>query len=305
MADLNLQEIHDTLISVAHEAGRMMLAANPTDIDTGTKLNSADIVTETDKAVETLVSKRLSAAYPSFEFVGEETYKPGVTKVTSAPTFIVDPIDGTTNFVHGFPSACISLGFAVDRAPAVGVVYNPWLDQLWTAIHGQGAFLTVGAVWGLEGGKGRRQKLPLAKNPAPLAGLDTALVGIEWGSSRDGVNYEVKTEVFKKLCASKETGGVMVHSLRSMGSAALNLCAVAAGSLDLYWEGGCWAWDVCAGWAILTEAGGIMAGGNPGDWEPTIDGRKYLAVRGAASGQKDIVEAFWKVVGTGRMEYES
>ncbi|KAI1327135.1 inositol monophosphatase [Xylariaceae sp. FL0255] len=304
MADLNFQEIRETLISVAHEAGRMMLAANPTDIDTGTKINSADIVTETDKAVETLVSSRLSAAYPNFAFVGEETYKPGM-QITAAPTFIVDPIDGTTNFVHGFPSACISLGLAVDRVPAVGVVYNPWLDQLYTAIRGDGAFLTVGANWGVEGGKGRRSKLPLAKSPAPLLGLDKSLVAIEWGAHRDGVNYQVKTDVFKKLAAAKELGGSMVHSLRSMGSAALNICAVAAGQMDMYWEGGCWAWDVCAGWCILNEAGGLMAGGNPGDWEPQIDSRKYLAVRGAPSGQREIVEEFWRVIGDGRMEYES
>ncbi|KAL7627534.1 hypothetical protein AAE478_001727 [Parahypoxylon ruwenzoriense] len=304
MADLNLQEIHDTLVTVAHEAGRMILSANPTDIEKGTKLNSTDIVTETDKAVEAHVSARLSQAYPSFAFIGEETYKPGV-EVTAAPTFIVDPIDGTTNFVHSFPQACISLGFAVDREPAVGVVYNPYLDQLWTAIRGQGAHLTQGAVWGVEGGKGRRSKLPFSKNPAPLEGLDTSLIAVEWGSLRDGVNFEVKTEVFKRLAASKETGGAMVHQLRSMGSAALNLCAVAAGQLDLYWEGGCWAWDVCAGWAILTEAGGIVVDGNPGNWNPTVDGRKYLAVRGAPRGQKEIVEEFWKVIGDRRMEYES
>ncbi|KAI1342314.1 inositol monophosphatase [Xylariaceae sp. FL0016] len=304
MSDINLQEIHDTLVLVAREAGRKMLAANPADLDTGTKLNSVDIVTEADKAVEALVSTELSKKYPSFAFVGEETYKPGM-QITDTPTFIVDPIDGTTNFVHGFPHACISLGFAVSRTPAVGVVYNPWLDTLYTAIKGEGAYMTVGASWGVEGGKGRRQKLPLAKNPQKLGGLDSSLVAIEWGSQRDGVNYDVKTEVFRKLCATKETGGAMVHSLRSLGSAALNLCAVAAGQLDMYWEGGCWAWDVCAGWCILAEAGGIMAGGNPGVWEPKIDERKYLAVRGAPSGQREVVEEFWKVVGDGRMDYSS
>lgn len=207
--------------------------------------------------------------------------------------------------MHNLPEACISLGFAVDRKPTVGVVYNPYQDKLYSAIRGQGAYVTIGANWGLEGGKGRVSELPLSKNPPPLNGLDTCLVAAEWGSSRDGVNYEVKTNVFKKLCASKETGGAMVHSIRSMGSAALNLCAVAAGQLDAYWEGGCWAWDVCAGWAILAEAGGIMVNGNPGDWEPKIDERKYLAVRGAPSGQKEIVEEFWEVIGDGRMEYES
>ncbi|KAI2607576.1 inositol monophosphatase [Hypoxylon fragiforme] len=305
MTDLNLQEIHDTLVKVAHEAGRMILAANPTDIATGTKLNSADIVTETDKAVEALVSSRLSSAYPTFAFVGEETYQPGM-RITPSPTFIVDPIDGTTNFVHGFPEACISLGLAVDRRPAIGVIYNPYQDLLYTAIRGRGAFATQGAFsWGLDGGKGRRRQLPLSRNPAPLGALDTCLVATEWGNSRDGDNYAVKTEVFKRLCASKETGGAMVHSIRSMGSAALNLCAVAAGTLDLYWEGGCWAWDVCAGWAILAEAGGIVVDGNPGNWNPEIDGRKYLAVRGAPSGQKEVVQEFWGVVGDGRMVYES
>ncbi|KAI0132473.1 inositol monophosphatase [Xylariales sp. AK1849] len=304
MTDLNLQEIHDKLIEIAHEAGRMIMSANPTDIDQGTKLNSADIVTETDKAVEDLVSSKLRSIYPSYAFMGEETYKPG-NKIGPEPTFIVDPIDGTTNFVHGFPSACISLGFAVDRLPTIGVIYNPYQDTLYSAIKGRGAYVTVGKVWGLEGGKGRTSKLPLAKNPAKLGSLDTALVAVEWGSSRDDANYDLKTEVFRKLCLSKSKGGAMVHSLRSMGSAALNLCAVAAGQLDLYWEGGCWAWDVCAGWTILAEAGGIMVSGNPGVWEPQIDERKYLAIRGAPTGQTEMVEELWGVVGEGKMDYVS
>ncbi|KAI1874866.1 uncharacterized protein JN550_002295 [Neoarthrinium moseri] len=304
MADLNLQEIHDALVSIAHEAGRMILSANPTDIDQGTKLNSVDIVTETDKAVEDLVSSKLRALYPTFAFMGEETYKPG-NKIGPEPTFVVDPIDGTTNFVHGFPEACISLGLAVDRRPAVGVVYNPYQDKLYSAVRGRGAFQTVGQVWGLEGGRGRVSRLPLARNPAPLAGLDASLVAVEWGSSRDDANYELKTAVFKRLAAAKPQGGAMVHSLRSLGSAALNLCAVAAGQVDCYWEGGCWVWDVCAGWAILAEAGGIMASGNPGTWEPAIDERKYLAVRGAPSGQKELVQEFWGVIGEGRMDYSS
>ena len=152
-----------------------------------------------------------------------------------------------------------------------------------------------------RGGPARR--LPLAGSPRPLEGLGTALVAVEWGSSRDGPNFDVKVETFRRLAASGEAGGAMVHSLRSMGSAALNLAAVAAGQLDAYWEGGCWAWDVCAGWCILTEAGGIMASGNPGDWEPALEERMYLAVRGAPSGQKEFVEDFWKVMGDGRMDY--
>lgn len=237
------------------------------------------------------------STHPSFSFIGEETYKPGSTHLTDAPTFIVDPIDGTTNFVHNFPAFCISLGFVVGKVPTVGVIYNPYLDELYTGIRGQGAFLSRHG--------GAKQKLPLKKEPEPLKDLSTCLVGAEWGSDRTGVNFEVKKKVFAKLAASKEDGGAMVHSLRAVGSAALNLAFVASGQQDIFWEGGCWAWDVAAGWCILNEAGGIMASGNPGDWEPAIDGRKYLAVRAAPSGQKAIVEELWAVMGDSRMEYES
>ncbi|KUI63799.1 Inositol monophosphatase 2 [Cytospora mali] len=314
MADINLQEIHDNLLAIAFEAGRMILGANVNSISTGTKLNSVDIVTETDQAVEKHVTTRLQTLYPAYLFVGEETYVAGQTKITDAPTFIVDPIDGTTNFVHGFPNACISLGFAVDRRPSIGVVYNPFQDLLYTGIRGRGAYVQRNASLAARGilkpeeeGSGcARVRLPAASGArAPALGdLSTALVAVEWGSSRDGNNYEVKVEAFRRLAASKETGGSMVHSLRSLGSAALNLCAVAEGSLDAYWEGGCYAWDVCAGWCILSEAGGLMASGNPGDWDPALDARVYLAVRGAPAGQREIVEEFWRVVGDGRMEYK-
>jgi myo-inositol-1(or 4)-monophosphatase len=217
-------------------------------------------------------------------FHGEETYDPA-HPLTDAPTFIVDPIDGTVNFVHGFPCACVSLGFAVGRVPTVGVVYNPSTKSLYSAIRGKGAFLN------------RETRLPLRGDDVePLSGLANALIAIEWGSDRSGQNWETKIRTFEKLGQSKENGGAMVRSMRSMGSAALNLCAVAEGTLDLYWEGGCWEWDVCAGWVILAEAGGIMVDGNPVGWETRLDGRKYMAVRGAPAGQKEIVEEFWSYI---------
>ncbi|KAK0701826.1 hypothetical protein B0T26DRAFT_532595 [Lasiosphaeria miniovina] len=303
MADIDLQQIHDTLLSVAFEAGRMILAANPHDISTGTKMNSADIVTETDQAVESMVSTRLRRAYPSFQFVGEETFVAGSTHITDAPTFVVDPIDGTTNFVHGFPHACISLGFVVGRVPSVGVVYNPFLDVLYTGVRGGGSFVQRNASLAGTPAAGPRQRLPLAGGAA-LGDLSSTLVAVEWGSQRDGENFELRARVFRALTASKQNGGgSMVHSLRSLGSAALNLCACAAGQVDIYWEGGCYAWDVAAGWCILNEAGGRMVSGNPGGWETQLDSRVYLAVRGASSGQEAIVEEFWKVIGDGKMEY--
>lgn len=211
----------------------------------------------------------------------QETYKPG-DKLTAAPTFIVDPIDGTTNFVHRYPYVSISLGFSVDLIPTIGIVYNPFTQTLYSAIKGQGAFLN------------QTTKLPLTP-PAPLGGLSSCLVAVEWGSDRSGNDFAVKSKTFSRLAATKENGGGMVHGLRSFGSAALNICAVASGGIDVYWEAGCWAWDVCAGWVILKEAGGIMVDANPGNWEPRIDERRYMAVRGG-EGQKDVVEEFWGLV---------
>lgn len=252
-----------------------------------------------------MVTARLRAAFPSFAFVGEETYQPDVTRITAQPTFIVDPIDGTTNFVHAFPNACISLGLAVGRVPVVGVVYNPFQDLLFTGVKGRGSYMQRNASLEEGKGKGEKVRLPLGgASPQPLGDLSSALVSIEWGSQRDGENFRVKARTFEKLAAAKEGGGAMVGGMRSLGSAALNLCACAAGQLDLYWEGGCYAWDVAAGWCILEEAGGRMVSGNPGEWETALDSRVYLAVRGAPSGQEGIVEEFWRVIGEGRMEYK-
>ena len=99
---------------------------------------------------------------------------------------------------------------------------------------------------------------------------------MEWGKEREGINWETVVDTFKNLTAKD---GGMVHDLRTFGGAALNLCTVAAGSVDMSWGGGWEAWDVCAGWAILLESGGRMFDGNPlkGFDEPAVDGKMYLA----------------------------
>ncbi|KAK6538621.1 hypothetical protein TWF694_010199 [Orbilia ellipsospora] len=287
MSDINLQEIHDFLITLARAGGEMITQAQPTTSRTGSKTNIADLVTETDKAIEKMLSDKIREKYPTFEFMGEETYKPGDI-LTPSPTFIIDPIDGTTNFIHGFPYACISLGLAVDLEPVVGVVYNPLTQQLFTGIKGHGSYLTSPFH--------DREKLPLREGESfEDGGLSRCLVITEWGTDRSGVNYDVKVNTFRKLCASKEDGGAMVRSIRSLGSGALNLCTVAAGWADVYWEGGNRVWDVCAGWVVLKEAGGEIVDANPGGWKPRVDGRKYLAVRGG-EGWQMVVKEFWGCV---------
>ncbi|PRT54728.1 Inositol monophosphatase 2 [Wickerhamiella sorbophila] len=288
MSDINLDEIRDTLVEIARTAGKIILERSGR-VTFDDKKNAVDLVTEVDKAVEVLVSDTLRSKYPQFEFMGEESYVPGETQLTDAPTFIVDPIDGTTNFIHFFPQACISLGFAVERKPVVGVVFNPFLNQMFTGVAGKGSFLND-------------EKLPLRK--ASKLSLQGSLCAIEWGTDRDNDNYEIKVRAFESLARGLSQGGGFVHGFRSLGSAALNMSNVAAGTLDSYWEGGCYAWDVCAGWVILSEAGGKVVGGNPGQWETPIDGRVYLAVRGAdAREQKKYIEDYWSHI-KGKLVYK-
>lgn len=257
-------------------------------------------MTETDQAVEAFIHRRVKERYPEYGFVGEESYHSGVG-ISDQPTFVVDPIDGTSNFAHGFGEACVSVGVLVRRKPTVGVVHNPFRNELWTAASGQGAFWST--PWVHEDGTitMKRQKLPLTS--APLQGLRPACIGIEFGSDREGPNFELNLKVFSTLVRTTTTGGRFVNSLRCTGSAALAICRVAAGQQDAFWECGCWAWDVAAAWCILREAGGIMVDGHPGEWNPPIDNRRYLAVRPAPEGQHAFVEDFWAVIGEDRSSY--
>ncbi|KAL8682845.1 MAG: hypothetical protein Q9186_001174 [Xanthomendoza sp. 1 TL-2023] len=305
MTDPNLQEIHDFLVGLAKKAGPKITSANPSTVDT--KKNSSDLVTETDKAVEDLISSTCQSEYPDYTFLGEETSKSG--RLTASPTFVVDPIDGTTNFVHAHPYISISMAFVKDFKPLVGVVYNPFTQHLYTAIKGQGAFLISPRIPSSFPADGEKvdsiyeiRRLPLRQPSPPLPDLSHALVAVEYGNERSGNNWECKIGTFNALGRSKtEKDGAMVQSVRSLGSAALNCCSVARGDIDVYWEGGCWAWDVAAGWIIVEEAGGMVVGGNKGEWEPAVDGRRYLVLRSGAG--KEVVEEFWSKI-QGKLVYE-
>ena len=148
--------------------------------------------------------------------------------------------------MHGFPHVCISLGLIYKKLPVLGVIYNPFLDQLYYGVKGQGSYLSQ---------SGREPaKLPLAV-PRPLPSLSQALIGryksavfterwadyvsgIEWGSDRSNDIVQAKGDSFKRLAGNPKegvVGGRMAHSLRSLGSAALNYSLVAQGGMDIYW----------------------------------------------------------------------
>ncbi|KAH9864649.1 hypothetical protein J1614_010584 [Plenodomus biglobosus] len=297
LTEQDLQDVHDLLVSIALDGGKTMLEAEHAFLmAASTKNNTSDLVTKYDKEVEDMVAKRTYTAYPFFQFLGEETFKSG-TALAASPTFVCDPIDGTLNFSKGVPNCAISLALTIDRKPVVGVVYNPFRGDLYTAVKNRGAFLTKVST-------GTRFKLPLQQVPAPMPGLNSCLVAVEWGNQRSGPNWALRTSVHKALLTSKAEGGAMCKSIRSNGSAALDFCYVANGMLDAFWEGGVWVWDVCAGWIILEEAGGMVASANPGDWQPTLEGRLYFAVRAAKrEEQKAVVEELWGIMGERKFVY--
>ncbi|QRV94846.1 Myo-inositol-1(Or 4)-monophosphatase [Ceratobasidium sp. AG-Ba] len=309
-----ISNLYDFCQKLARSAGAIILKGSRTILEqkgqqgsANEKKNAVDLVTEWDVKVEEFVKQQIKEAYPSFAFIGEESYSAGdQNPITDAPTFCVDPIDGTTNFVHGFPYACISIGVIYESSPLVGVVYNPFLDQLYHGLKGHGSYL----VSPLHPSPLR---LPLS-SPAPLHSLSDAQIGIEWGSDRSREVMEAKARSYVRLAGDGSSkgrveGGRMAHSLRSLGSAALNFAYVASGGLDIYWLASARPWDVCAGVVIAQEAGGFVSGPSEVPLTGVVDaqilaGRKYIVIRGIADtpkeagldAQKRLIKEFYETV---------
>ncbi|KAJ3395873.1 hypothetical protein HDU92_004719 [Lobulomyces angularis] len=232
--------------------------------------NEADLVTKTDQYVEAFVFTKLRESFPNHNFIGEESEaaKENKSKSVDAPTWVVDPIDGTTNFVHGLPFVCISLALMIDGEPVVGVVYNPILNELYYAVKNEGSYFND-------------VRLPLV-NPVPNfpTTLASCLLATEYGSDRSTKVLKSKLDTISKVICSPTRG------IRSLGSAALQCCFVAKGVFDAYWEAGVHIWDIAAGALIVREAGGVFVGfGNGENNENVVKekvnycSRRFLAVR--------------------------
>jgi len=323
---LDLQEVLDFAIELSKQAGEAILRGSEKRFENAAgfdeKKNTADLVTETDQSTEKLVCSAIQAKYPDHKFIGEESWAAGEQpEVTDAPTWIIDPIDGTTNFVKGFPFVCISIGFVYRSEPTIGVIYAPFLGYLYAGRKGHGAFVTTPL-------NPERRALPLVQ-PQPLSSFKQALIAFEWGSDRSVEVMQKKSRSYQRLVGDREGGvenGQMALGVRSMGSAALNFAHVAMGCLDAYWEIGCWAWDVCAGIVIAREAyvymshsdrGCAVVGSKAhahkavteGPFPPpttpdVLTGRKYLVVRAigdssAESGetsQKRLIQTYYEAI---------
>ncbi|KAG5851041.1 inositol monophosphatase 1-like [Anguilla anguilla] len=230
------KECMDHCLVVTKEAGKMIREALKKEISVMQKSSPVDLVTETDQKVEALIISSLKEKYPTHSFIGEESVAAGAPSIlTDNPTWIIDPIDGTTNFVHRFPFVSVSIGFAVNKEIEFGIVYSCIEEKMYTAQKGKGAFCN-----GV---------------PIKVSGqedITKSLVLTELGLKNDPEHFNAMMLNMRKILT------IPVHGIRSPGSAAVNMCLVACGSADAYYHIGIHCWDMAGGAAIVTEAGGVI-----------------------------------------------
>lgn len=202
------------------------------------KQSQHDLVTEVDKGCERLIRNLISTHFPDHAFLGEEGVEPGpeasanaVKRIEDAEyVWIVDPIDGTTNFVHGFPFYSISIALARKGQVVVGVIYDPSRDELFLAERGKGAYV-----------HGRKMGV------SEEAALKDSLIA---------TGFPPDLQALPRNMEQLRAMAPLVRNIRSSGSAALHLAYVAAGRLSGFWEVGLNAWDIAAGSLLVEESGG-------------------------------------------------
>ncbi len=190
----------------------------------------SDYVTEMDRRCEALIMRAVRDSFPDHHIMSEETASAGLQP---GYTWVIDPIDGTTNFIHGFPFVAVSIAVCLDKKPVVGLVLDPIRNELFTAKKGMGAWLN-----------GKR--LSVRGNASPEGAL--VATGFPFRTRHYMDDY---LKVFKSVFLN-------VSGIRRAGAAALDLAYLAAGRVDGFWEIGLKAWDIAAGSLLITEAGGII-----------------------------------------------
>ncbi|MFI0371076.1 inositol monophosphatase family protein [Actinomadura sp. 1N219] len=221
----------------AREAGRMLVDKRPAggpDV-VQTKSSPTDVVTRMDRAAEQLVIERIRAARPDDAFLGEEG---GDRSGGSGVRWVVDPIDGTVNYLYDLPDWAVSIAAEVDGTAVAGVVEIPRRGESYTAVRGAGALQHTAS--------GTRELRVNSRVP-----LDKALVatGFGYAAGRRARQAQVLTGVLPN-----------VRDIRRAGSCCVDLCSLAAGRVDAYYERGVQAWDIAAGGLIVREAGGRVEG---------------------------------------------
>lgn len=223
----------NTAIRAAREAARIQqYHAGSRDLKISTKSSRSDLVTMVDKLCEDKIREVLLGEYPDHIVLGEEG---GQSQGSSDYRWIVDPLDGTLNYAHGFPFYCVSIALQVRGVLEVGVVLDSTRNELFTAVRGGGAYLNGAPI-----------SVTTENDPAD------AMLSTGFAYLADAIVDNVK--VFGRVLPQ-------VRSIRRPGAAALDLSYVAAGRLDGFWELTLSPWDVAAGVLIVREAGGLVTGG--------------------------------------------
>ena len=260
----------ETAVEIAREAGALLAHYFERRVPFELK-GEFDLVTEADRASERLVVERLRSHFPSHTIVAEEG---GGHESASDYRWYVDPLDGTTNFAHGFPMFNVTMGLARAGEVIAGVIYDPVRQEMFTAERGGGAYLN-----------NRRIHVSAAKQ------LSDSLASTGFPSRKR--HHNVNIHFYYQLAMAS-------HGVRRTGSAAIDLAYVAAGRLDFFWEFGLKPWDMAAGTLLVEEAGGRrsdMKGAHH-----TVAGSEHLlADNGALHGQ--VLEMFGEIF-SGRFPVE-
>jgi myo-inositol-1(or 4)-monophosphatase len=246
---VDLGKIRDVAVAAAARAGDI-LYKHWGGIHNVEKKGAIDLVTEADVASEKAIIEIIRTAFPDHTILAEES---GVTPGTDPFEWIIDPLDGTTNYAHHLPDFSLSIAFALEGEMAFGLILNPVSGELFCAARGQGA----------------------ERNGRPIRVSETKTVG----ESRlvTGFPYDLQP-VIGPLMQRLERCILAAQGVRRLGSAALDLCYVACGRFDGFWEENLAPWDTAAGWIIAQEAGGKISDFSHGTYG--IDKKEILATNG-------------------------
>ncbi len=241
-------ELAELASSIARQAAELLLAGRGRVAVVQTKSSPTDVVTEMDRAAERLIRDRLAAARPGDAVLGEEGGQTGAGRVR----WIVDPLDGTVNYLYGLPDWAVSIAAEVAGEVEAGAVCVPLRRSLFTATRGGGAWLE--SAW-------RQGRQRLACNSGVRLSAALVATGFGYAADRRAWQGRVAAAVLPR-----------VRDIRRSGSAATDLCSVAAGQVDAYYEQGVQYWDIAAGGLIAREAGARMGGlhGQPAGPDLTI-----------------------------------
>jgi myo-inositol-1(or 4)-monophosphatase len=237
-------ELLELACEVAVAAGRLLLGRGGRPEVVATKSSPTDVVTEADQAAEALIRDMIGDKRPGDGILGEEG---GETGSGSAVRWIVDPLDGTVNYLYGLADWAVSIAAEADGVVVAGAVFVPRRDELYSAALGGGAWLSSGALD--PRGEDAPSPVRLACNTGVPLGQALVATGFGYAAGRRLVQAEVLRAVLPR-----------VRDIRRGGSAAVDLCSVASGTVDAYYERGVNLWDIAAGALIAAEAGASVIG---------------------------------------------